>query len=68
MTTLPLTKREIEVMQTVANMGIRYGYANKALRISIHTLNHHLRNVREKLNATHTANAVAIAWTLGWIK
>jgi DNA-binding CsgD family transcriptional regulator len=63
----PLTRREAEVVEMVANLGISPLTAS-VLNISYYTFQNHLRHVREKLDTSSTPHAVVIAWTNGWIK
>lgn len=54
-----LTPRETEVLGLIANGNKRIAIA-KSLAISFDTVNFHLDNVRQKLDAKNTVNAVAI--------
>lgn len=57
---MALTKREIEVITSVAE-GNKQSVIAELLDISSDTVNTHLDNIREKLNAKNTPNAVAKA-------
>lgn len=56
---MSLTPRETEVLALVAN-GNKQSIIANLLRISIETVNTHIDNVRLKLDAKNTVNAVAI--------
>lgn len=56
-----LTKREIEVISSVAD-GNKQSVIAELLDISSDTVNAHLDKIREKLNAKNTSNAVAKAF------
>lgn len=55
-----LTQREIEIIASVAE-GNTHSEIGRLLGIARETVNTHLDNIREKLDATNTVNAVAIA-------
>lgn len=57
---MSLTPREIEVLGYVAD-GNTHPVIAQILNLSYDTINFHLDNVRSKLAAKNTANAVAIA-------
>ena len=61
-----LSDRETQVLELIAQ-----GYTNKALavelEISLNTIQHHVHNAFEKLEALSRANAVAIAKDRGLI-
>ena len=63
---VPLTQRETQVLDCVAN-----GNTNKRiayiLRISDQTIKNHVSAILRKLNANDRAHAVAIALCYGWI-
>jgi DNA-binding NarL/FixJ family response regulator len=63
----PLTPREVEVLQL-----IRDGYKNKQvadqLSISENTVNFHIKNIVEKLNANDRTHAVTIAVRRGLLE
>lgn len=54
-----LTRREIEIITSVAE-GNKQSAIAKLLDISCDTVNFHMDNVRLKLDAKNTVNAVAI--------
>ena len=62
----PLTERELEVLDLLAN-----GLANKqvaaALGISEHTVKFHVSSIYSKLNATNRAEAIRAGLRGGWI-
>jgi LuxR family maltose regulon positive regulatory protein len=63
----PLTRKEIQVLQRVAEGASNTGIAEK-LDLSINTVRAHLRSINNKLNARSRAEAVAIARRLDLIR
>ena len=60
----PLSKREHEVLQLIANGATNQGIA-ETLVLSIDTVRHHVSNILSKLEVTNRTQAVAKARTLG---
>ena len=60
----PLSKREHEVLQLIADGATNQGIA-EVLVISIDTVRHHVSNILSKLEVTNRTQAVARAGTLG---
>jgi DNA-binding CsgD family transcriptional regulator len=64
----PLTPAERHVLQCYADGAAGMKGVAKLRGTSMDTTRTHLKAVREKLAATHTAHAVAIGLRLGFIK
>jgi DNA-binding CsgD family transcriptional regulator len=62
-----LTHREIEVLAHIAQ-GMTAAEIATLLGITKRTVDAHMQSIREELNASNTAHAVAVAVTLGLIK
>jgi LuxR family maltose regulon positive regulatory protein len=60
----PLSDREIEVLQLIAN-GLTNQEISNRLFLSVHTVKTHTRNIYSKLDAHHRAEAVAKAKAFG---
>lgn len=64
---IPLTSRELEVLDCVAK-----GYSNKeiaaALVIELYTVKNHIHHILEKLNLNHRLDAARYAINSGWLK
>lgn len=64
--TVPLTRRELEVLRAIAEPGVLPDLADK-LFVSLNTLKFHLRSVYRKLDVNGRHEAVIKARTLGFI-
>jgi len=62
-----LTKKEIDVLQTISDLGT-IGATAKRLGVSRRTVDSHLAHIRLKLDVQTTVEAVAKAWRKGLIK
>ena len=63
----PLTQREIEVLERLAE-GLSAVLVAEELGISLHTCRGHIKSVLSKLHAHSQLEAVVIAWQLGLIR
>jgi DNA-binding NarL/FixJ family response regulator len=63
-----LTKREVEVAQLIADMGTNARCLGKAMSLSRWTIKIHINNIRNHMGTDSITNAVAMAWSRGWIK
>jgi two-component system response regulator DegU len=62
----PLTSREIEILNHIANGGTNKQIAD-SLGISEQTIKNHVSAILRKLNANHRAHAVALAMSNQWV-
>lgn len=62
-----LTDRQIEILRLFAN-GDSYLEIAQRLQIRFPTINHHSVNIRKRLGAKNTANAVYLAMQNGLIR
>lgn len=63
----PLSRYERQVLQLLAQGFSQSEVAQRIYR-SVHTVSYHLRNCQEKLQASNSTHAVAIALSLGQIE
>lgn len=61
-----LSPRQLETLTLFAR-GASDKQVGRLLHISKYTVHHHLERARERLGATHTAHAIAVAIRLGLI-
>lgn len=64
---VPLTKRELEVLNYIAR-----GHSNleiaTTLSVEVRTVKHHVHNILEKLHLRHRWDAVRVATESGWLE
>lgn len=63
----PLSGREMQVLQLISQ-GLRYEDIAEELKISVHTVRHHIEKIYKKLNVNSRGQAVAHAVRAGFIK
>jgi len=64
---IPLTQRELEVLQCIANDYSNQEIAEK-LVIQAHTVKHHVHNILDKLKLRHRWDAARLAADQGWLQ
>lgn len=62
-----LTEREIEVLSLLA-VPMSHAQVADRLRVTLATVSAHTQNIRQKLQAENTFEAIGIASTKGWLK